>query len=792
MHDETFPAGGKRGLQSVVSRLDLSTLLTTMDYCPVVPAAHIEATFHKKIRGQIWKVNSLLLIEAVLAGVMVGIGAFGQRYRRHPFTRLIFLGATTLFLPIISSVVSTIGSEPNFVINFSPEFPYHLSALVATCDASNHSFVLVMWAFLVQIVMINTSVIVSVDEREGQSTSPPLELLVKGGWTLYLGVTANKGSPWISIYLGSVTPFALLGTKIVVQWYASRTARRSFSLGRNPGLVFVYMQQLQAGEASQDAAEPPVSVDVPPLLVMREDEKKVEVQPGGYAFKDDYSGTTLISNIDPVTLDRIWQLDSALPISTPPLKHLCLSLALFKLLRCRFARYHLTNAGSMGTLNFFRSLVLKADDHDTVFGAIADELSFVHDYYYSSLPNSYSKPWLPILFILLSLLDIGMCILFLVVTTNNLIFSSKDPQITCFIWCTAEGQMVGPPMATFIGMFYFDLVPLLSLLVLAVVAEVRDMSSYICSNWTKVSLICRYVNRASLQHSICMQRWVSLLLRCRCKLMKHWDEKMSQCSVLVLPPRTNQLLVRRLFRLPDRGRNVKMPAAVKVCIFNALTSVINGSCLLSNGVESLHRSQVGDNFIWACHGKGASDIILVWHIATCILEVKQYDQDSNSDHKIAATHLSRYCAYLVNWCPELLPDNKAWSKSLYEAVKKDVKCALAEHPASGSSTPEDEHRKLVELLQANSKHELLKNGVKLGMLLVDTFNDEEAMWKLLADFWSELILYVAPSDNLEGHKEAIARGGELITLLWAMLFHAGIASRTGEHDGATATSGSAV
>jgi hypothetical protein len=47
---------------------------------------------------------------------------------------------------------------------------------------------------------------------------------------------------------------------------------------------------------------------------------------------------------------------------------------------------------------------------------------------------------------------------------------------------------------------------------------------------------------------------------------------------------------------------------------------------------------------------------------------------------------------------------------------------------------------------------------------------------------------VAPSENLKGHSEAIARGGELVTLLWALLFHAGIVSRPGEDEGGDATS----
>ncbi|KAG2639746.1 uncharacterized protein LOC120661180 [Panicum virgatum] len=766
--------------------------------CPV----DATTTFGNSMRGQIWRVNALLLTEAILAGVIVGIGAYGQRYRHHPITRFIFLGATTLFLPILSSVVSTVGTSPTYTLMLNDLFP--LSALVASCDATDHYTFLIVWAFLVQIVMINTSTLVAVDDREGQSKGPPFELLVQGVWTLYLGLSGGFSTILKSdaIIFIVFIPFPLLCSKIVLKYYAFQKARRSFALGRNPGLVFVHMQKLQAHESNQHVEAPPP----PPLLVMREEGKEVEMQPRGYSIKDDDSRTTRIHhNIGLVTIDKVWQLD----IATPKLKDLCLSFALFKLLRCRFARYKLTS--SMGTLTFFRSLFLKVGEHDRVFGLIVDELSFVHDYYYSSLPISYSNCSIPIVSIFLSLLTIGYCTFsiwkvmyalfssFLFSSFRELTSSFSVPLLHCEVWCIDQG-LVSNVSSTHLGRYYLDLVPLLLVLVLAVAAEIKDMASYICSNWTKVTLICRHVNRASSpQHSSPgKKKWVNLLLRCRCKLMKHWDGKMSQCSVLVLQSRRTSplVLVRRLLPLPDHRKKVKVTAAVKVCIINALRSIINGS--LSNGVESLRRSQVGESFIWACDGKGTSDTILVWHIATCILEVKHpYGHDKrqgsspnlDSDHKIVATHLSRYCAYLVTWCPELLPDNNAWSKSLHEAVKKDAECAVAGHASGRSSTPEDDYQKLVELLSANAKHEVLKNGVELGKQLVETINDKETTWKLLADFWSEMILYVAPSENLKGHSEAIARGGELITLLWALLFHAGIVSRPGEDDGATAASG---
>ena len=78
-------------------------------------------------------------------------------------------------------------------------------------------------------------------------------------------------------------------------------------------------------------------------------------------------------------------------------------------------------------------------------------------------------------------------------------------------------------------------------------------------------------------------------------------------------------------------------------------------------------------------------MILVWQIATGILDAGHGRAASSSTssrsaagkQRAVATHLSRYCAYLVAAAPELLPDDKAWSKKLHEAVWRDIKLALA-------------------------------------------------------------------------------------------------------------------
>ncbi|KAF8714031.1 hypothetical protein HU200_028023 [Digitaria exilis] len=678
---------------------------------------------------KMWRVNTMILMNALFAGVIVVIGAYAQRYRHHSLTRFIFLGATTLFLPIIS-----------------------------------------------YIIVVNTSVIVAVDDREGRKKGPPIQLLVGGIWTLYLGISTMgsiKTNMW-PFHLEFML-FAIFCAKILLKFYAFVKARQSLAFGRNPRLIFGYMKQLQLQESCR-LGEPLVGEDAlpPPLLVMGEESMQVERQPHGYVCRD-FSGTALTNRINPVTMDKVWQLDGMLDISRrqPQLKDICLSFALFKLLRCRFARYELPNAGSIRTLNFFWSLLLKEGEHARVFRVITDELSFVQDYYYSSLPVSYSKYRLPILSVIISLLSIGYCLVDSSFVIKGLVLNwvpKYKHQMRCDFWCS-QNQWITPKQQKPFGFFLFD--------------EVRYIASYICSNWTKVALICHYINHASLQHCHCLQKWFGLLLQRKFDPMKHWNEKIGQSSIVVVHPRTTPLLVlRRFLHLPDLDRSVKIPEEVKAYIIRTLRRYHSNGQQLNNSIESLRRKGVGEMFLRACSSNSISDTILTWHIATCILEVRypyQHGFRPGLDHKITATHLSRYCTYLMVWSPELLPDDEEGTKSLYETIKEDVKCALAGFTAAvGSLTPEAEYEQVIRFLNAKSNHAVTRNGVMLGRQLVELIEGEDTPWAVLAEFWVDMLLYIAPSDNVRGHLEAIARGGELITLLWALLTHAGIMSRPGD------------
>ncbi|KAF7034063.1 hypothetical protein CFC21_045116 [Triticum aestivum] len=504
---------------------------------------------------------------------------------------------------------------------------------------------------------------------------------------------------------------------------------------------------------------------------MGEEKQEIEKTFHGYTIKK--------RNNSLVTIDRVWQMatdNDILLARCPWLRDLCLSFALFKLLKHQFAKCHVTVFGSINAFNFVLNVLVNKGNPDTVFRVIADEVSFVLDYYYSSLPTSSFGRLLPVLNIIVSLSIIIWCLLVMPRMSMFFIRPLSHSQIWCFTPCKLPKDIEAIRWNMDNHMLYFgnlvlSFLPTFLLIVAVIFVEAWQIISYLCSNWFKLTLFSSYVTHVSWQQSPCMRRLFGLVLKFKIKFMQNWTDQMGQISLVAHSQPEKCVLSQPFFYFSSprpRVRRINIPSEVKASIIDTLKS--SKGCL-SKGTAALLDNGIGNHVLWACEEQDISHIILVWHIATDIFKAGHGASTDCSADKKTAMHMSQYCVYMMASTPELLPPDKGWSKKLYKIVSEDIK-----HTFAGGSVSV-EYDIMVQLLGEESRHEVVKRGARLGKQLVELIPDEETGWHILACFWSELILYVAPSHNVNAHKKARAHGTELVTLIWALLRHAGVIDR---------------
>jgi hypothetical protein len=271
----------------------------------------------------------------------------------------------------------------------------------------------------------------------------------------------------------------------------------------------------------------------------------------------------------------------------------------------------------------------------------------------------------------------------------------------------------------------------------------------------------------------------------RLRPAKRWSNKIGQNSVLeprCFGKRPGLFSEKLGYGRAGLMRSVGVSPAVKDAVLRSMKSGYGG---LDNNGSGTPARRVGLSGIvawdWA-NGSSSTEHMLACHIGTTLFEIKHSQAacpTSAADDMAAACQLSHYCAYLAAAAPGLLPDSPAWTEKRYKEVAEDVQAAALGEGIDGAGEPTaDRYGRLLKELSARSRDKVLQRGAELGRRLVEAYDgDEAAAWRFLADFWSEMVLFVAPSKNVKGHVEAMGRGGEFVTLVWALLLHAGVTDR---------------
>lgn len=449
------------------------------------------------------------------------------------------------------------------------------------------------------------------------------------------------------------------------------------------------------------------------------------------------------------------------------LKDTCLAFALFKLLKRRFCGLEIAEAGDPKTWGFVRDSLL-ANGYERTFRVIELELSFLYDLFYTKYPVLF--PTSRVLVVLRFFYLLGF-LKMLRDFTQNAVRGAKQPHLYSpdYIFTTFNDLL-------FVAM------------IMAIDIMQQIATGY--SSWAIVHFVCEYVRNTKTPcrwHGLGIRQWLIKWVTTRraCKQL-HWDHKLGQYSLLnsfdYHPSITNAFswLSLRLLEPTGQGRRrepyVMLPGDVKEAVARSLKESIG---VLTNGLSSVRRCSIMErdgDLSWACQLPTHTHTVLVWHIATTMCDVEDNATTDNSDERhlrLVATSLSRYCAYLLAFIPEMLPDHSYVAKQILDAVVEEARQHL-----NDARDMSEKCKKMIRLGAASGKVEdmpILHLGARLGSLLVPM--DKSRRWKLLANFWAELILYLAPSDNADVHAENLARGGQFMTHLWALLTHAGILER---------------
>ncbi|KAL6861424.1 hypothetical protein ACP4OV_017124 [Aristida adscensionis] len=727
----------------------------------------------------------------------------------NPSVRLFLSTSLSLFLPVMSYLFSEAKKE-GYTTSTSSEMSSELSLRART---------ILMWMLLVELLRKKVDEIL-VNAGVQVSYSGTIERAARIGWLGYL-IFFNLRSAGKKAFYGIL--WAVAAAKLIQRFVSSELARRSFAYGRNPQLLASYMaQMLQPAHAGSDVVDAPE--ERRPLLkhchyvVMGEEELKKEASPHGYQLIE--LKKTLPDAVGVVTVGKIWELAERdeLLRRDPKLKRLCLSFALYKLLRRNLEGFPITDAEARHCHDLiFRGLCEEEgtdrDENATavaLFKVFGDEVQLLCECYHSVHPVVLASPYFFLVnHILCPIVVWSFCALIIILCSNgDLRYALKSFKDDNFAVSFGVMKMTGCILRivpSFPSALYATLdIAITALLILTIVyEEVWEFVVFLLSNWFTVSLLCSYTScrRPFLARVIRGIQWVrSTLSRGSAVRVTHFS--VLSLSGLPIP-----------WCLPSKA----LPVEAKRAILRRLASITSDAAPPSNAWlksheyrELIHPDVLSfDSDGAAVQEAGVAEVILTWHIATELLVARHpLSKQENTPGAVVAMALSGYCAYLVAFHPELLPDDRDGTERVYKdtvaEMKKEMGCwgyytslqgarcdklmEIAGRPQVAAPAEEAPATTSVDSVLREIEVEpvwtVLRKGARLGKALIERYAAaadgaaRERVWQMVADVWTEVVVYAAPASGelqVKAHREALAQGGEFITVLWAIATHTGIA-----------------
>ncbi|CAL4905031.1 unnamed protein product [Urochloa decumbens] len=438
-----------------------------------------------------------------------------------------------------------------------------------------------------------------------------------------------------------------------------------------------------------------------------------------------------------VTIDKIWA-SCGISDEAKALKDICLSFALFQLLKRRYLGLACAEAKHPKAHDFFFKKLLPSEgQYKRAFQIVEVELGFCYDYFFTKYDFVYAlvaaetedSTFREVSFFFVFLSGLKIICIFVVgvfALRKSLILETPNPIIE-------------------VNSTNTDYSITLLVLGIALIVELLQAAFYLASDWVQVSLACRYVKKNCCQPSGFIEKSICFLRRVT--VSRAWRNKISQHSIL-------------------SGKQypaAEVSGTVKRAIARSLIAT-DGD--LTNGETSLRQNQ---NLSWTLNNHSQLEIMLIWHIATeyCDLSEDHLSDGIARGDRGVAVHLSRYSAYLLASVPELLPYHEV-------DIKESIKDVEEGKEQAGNPTSYEQMKSLDGTEVGDNPTTLLKKGVKLGKQL-ESMPDGAQRWKVMEEFWAETLVYVTPSHSTtKQHMMHLENGGEFLTHIWTLLSHAGI------------------
>uniref|UniRef100_A0A0E0MH99 DUF4220 domain-containing protein n=1 Tax=Oryza punctata TaxID=4537 RepID=A0A0E0MH99_ORYPU len=498
-----------------------------------------------------------------------------------------------------------------------------------------------------------------------------------------------------------------------------------------------------------------------------------------------------------VTLDKIWRCDNGLLLTSinrqgNNMKDMALAFALSRLLRCRLEGATLHEATVYMTRKLISKRILSDSAEKVLFGILELDVSFLQDSLHSSYPMVFCRGLLSLFFtLLLSLAKFWMAIW--LVTDVNMMHIPKSVR---------EG---GPwaRLSYFFHSFGYDSCITWAAMYIVMITEFFRMINYFLSKWAKLIAMCNFVNFKN--------RWLKYVLVNM--PANHGERTIFMRQHVFLQPFSSSMSVWKLIScILERNQNASTVLSkgkmndntannVKEVVIEALRSMDLEGHPLSRDLPLPRVSYRAERYWLACLTEvpTCSRVILVWHIATSLCEIKLAKDHSINlttmsrlssflvDEKTltdelqkaytVANCLSRYCMHLLASKPKLLPETILMSKNAFQDA---VQCAhemLSDCHSFQSiydKLMEDAQKALVPgahgvILSGN----ILRQGATLAKAIMS--EGQERCWEILSEVWVHLFVHIAPSSDAAAHAEDIKSGIEFITIIWALFCHCGIA-----------------